>query len=82
MEQIDLLKKSLKLSAENITYAANFHTDGENGLLLTSVADTLKAMLPMLDYIDAKFEIEKGIKNKCFSFLGEKNLLNEFYTSK
>lgn len=78
-EQFKVLQDSLKLTAKNIQFVAET-TGGEKGLLLTSCVETIQAQMKMIEYLSTAFENEKAIKNRCFSFLGDKGLMNEFYS--
>lgn len=77
-ENFKKLAESLKITESNIRYAAKT-TGNDVGLLLTACADTLQAQLKMIEYLSVNFETEKGIKNRCFKFISEKGLMNEFY---
>ena len=72
-----VLQDSISVSIDNLKFVAE-NTTGDNGLLLNSVIDTLQAQQKVVEYLSNCLETEKGIKNRCFDFLGEKGLMNEF----
>ena len=74
-----VLQDSISVSIDNLKFAAE-NTTGNNGLLLNSVIDTLQAQKKVIEYLSNCLETEKGIKNRCFDFLGKKGLINEFYS--
>lgn len=78
-ERFKVLQDSLKLTANNIQFVANT-VDAEKGMLLTSCAETLQAQRKYIEYLSNLLETEAAIKNRCFSFLGDKGLLSEFYS--
>lgn len=78
-ERFKVLQDSLKLTAKNIQFVANT-IDAEKGMLLTSCAETLQAQQKYIEYLNNLLETESAIKNRCFSFLGDKGLLSEFYS--
>lgn len=73
-----VLQDSISVSIDNLKFVAE-NTTGNNGLLLNSVIDTLQAQKKVIEYLSNCLETEKGIKNRCFDFLCEKGLMNEFY---
>ena len=72
-----VLQDSISVSIDNLKFVAE-NTTGGNGLLLNSVIDTLQAQKKVIEYLSNCLETEKGIKNRCFDFLCEKGLMNEF----
>lgn len=74
-----VLQDSISVSIDNLKFVAE-NTTGGNGLLLNSVIDTLQAQKKVIEYLSNCLETEKGIKNRCFDFLCEKGLMNEFYS--
>ena len=74
-----VLQDSISVSIDNLKFVAE-NTTGNNGLLLNSVIDTLKAQKKVIEYLSNCLETEKGIKNHCFDFLCKKGLMNEFYS--
>lgn len=79
MEQFKILQESLKLTAKNIQYVAKLES-GEKSMLLESCADTIQAQMKLIEALSVAYETEKSIKNRLFGFLGEKGLMNEFYS--
>lgn len=77
-ENFKKLAESLKITESNVRYAAKV-TCNDTGLLLTACADTIQAQMKMIEYLSVKFETEKSIKNRCFDFICNKGLLDEFY---
>lgn len=74
-----VLQDSISVSIDNLKFVAE-NTTGGNGLLLNSVIDTLQAQSKVIEYLSNCLDNEKGIKNKCFDFLYNKGLMNEFYS--
>lgn len=79
MEQFKILQESLKLTAKNIQYVAKLESS-EKSMLLESCADTIQAQMKLIEALSVVYETEKSIKNRLFGFLGEKGLMNEFYS--
>lgn len=73
-----ILQDSISLSIDNLKFVAE-KTTGNNGLLLTSVIDTLQAQQKVVEYLSNCLDTETSIKNRCFKFLCKKGLMNEFY---
>ena len=73
-ENFKKLAESLKITEENVRYAARY-----TGLLLESCADTIQAQMKIIEYLSVKLETEKSIKNRAFDFIGKKGLMGEFY---
>lgn len=76
--QFKILQDSVSLTAKSIEYVAN-NESGEKALLLKSCCDSLQALKTYIEALSISYETEKSIKNRCFSFLGEKGLISEFY---
>lgn len=74
-----VLQDSISVSIDNLKFVAE-NTTGGNGLLVNSVIETLQAQKKVIEYLSNCLETEKGIKNRCFDFLCEKGLMNEFYS--
>lgn len=74
-----VLQDSISVSIDNLKFVAE-NTTGNNGLLINSVIDTLQAQKKVIEYLSNCLETEKGIKNRCFDFLCNKGLMNEFYS--
>lgn len=74
-----VLQDSISVSIDNLKFIAE-KTTGNNGLLLNSVIDTLRAQQKVIEYLSNCLDIEMGIKNRCFNFLCNKGLMNEFYS--
>lgn len=74
-----VLQDSISVSIDNLKFVAENTTD-DNDLLLNSVIDTLQAQKKVIEYLSNCLETEKGIKNRCFDFLCNKGLMNEFYS--
>lgn len=74
-----VLQDSISCSINTLKFVAE-NTTGNNGLLLNSVIDTLQAQQKVVEYLSNCLDTEKGIKNRCFDFLCEKGLINEFYS--
>lgn len=74
-----VLQDSISVSIDNLKYVAE-NTTGNNGLLLTSVIDTLQAQQKVVEYLSTCLDTEMSIKNRCFDFLCKKGLMNEFYS--
>lgn len=74
-----VLQDSISVSIDNLKFVAE-NTTGNNGLLLNSVIDTLQAQKKVIEYLSNCLDTENSIKNRCFDFLCEKGLMNEFYS--
>ena len=74
-----VLQDSISVSIDNLKFVAENPT-GNNGLLINSVIDTLQAQKKVIEYLSNRLETEKGIKNKCFDYLYNKGLMNDFYS--
>lgn len=74
-----VLQDSISVSIDNLKFVAE-NTTGNNGLLLNSVIDTLQAQQKVIEYLSNCLDTEMSIKNRCFDFLYEKGLMNEFYS--
>lgn len=74
-----VLQDSISVSIDNLKFVAENIT-GNNGLLLSSVIDTLQAQKKVIEYLSNCLDNEQAIKNRCFYFLNEKGLMNEFYS--
>jgi hypothetical protein len=77
-ENFKKLAESLKITEQNVRYAARY-TGNETGLLLESCADTMQAQMKMIEYLSVKFGTEKSIKDRAFDFISKKGLMGEFY---
>lgn len=73
------LQDSISVSIDNLKFVAE-STTGDNGLLLNSVIDTLKAQKEVIECLSNCLYTEMSIKNRCFEFLCRKGLMNEFYS--
>ena len=73
-----VLQDSINVSVDNLKFVAE-QTTGNNGLLLNSVIETLQAQKKVIEYLSNCLETEKGIKNRCFDYLANKGLINDFY---
>lgn len=56
------------------------NTAGDNGLLISSVIDTLQAQKKVIEYLSNCLDAEMSIKNRCFDFICNKGLMTEFYS--
>lgn len=74
-----VLQDTISVSIDNLKFVAE-NTTGGNGLLLNSVIDTLQAQSKVIEYLSNCLDNEMSIKNRCFDFLSEKGLMNEFYS--
>ena len=74
-----VLQDSINVSVDNLKFVAE-QTTGNNGLLLNSVIETLQAQKKVIEYLSNCLENEKGIKNRCFDYLCNKVLMNDFYS--
>lgn len=74
-----LLQDSINVSVDTLKFVAE-QTTGGNGLLLNSVIETLQAQKKVIEYLSNCLETEKGIKNRCFGYLSNKGLINDFYS--
>ena len=73
------LQDSISVSIDNLKFVAE-NTTGNNGLLINSIIDTLQAQKKVVEYLSNCLDTEMSIKNRCFDFLCEKGLMNEFYS--
>lgn len=73
-----VLQDSISVSIDKLKFVAENTTEG-NGLLVNSVIETLQTQKKLIEYLSNCLETEKSIKNRCFAFLCEKGLMNEFY---
>lgn len=78
---IEILLKSVKGSTETLQYIAE-NTTGANGMLLSSVIDTLKAQTLVIKTISCKLDEETAKKNRALDFIYSKNLAYEFTNKK
>lgn len=78
-EGFKVLQDSISVSIDNLKFVAE-NTTGNNGLLLSSVIDTLQAQQKVVEYLSNCLDKEKSIKKRCFDFLCKKGLMNEFYS--
>lgn len=74
-----VLQDSINVSVDNLKFVAE-QTTGNNGLLLNSVIETLQAQKKVIEYLSNCLETKKGIKNRCFDYLVNKGLMNDFYS--
>lgn len=74
-----VLQDSISVSVISLKFVAK-NTTGNNGLLLNSVIDTLQAQKKVIECLSNRLDTEMGIKNRCFDFLRNKGLMNEFYS--
>lgn len=74
-----VLQDSISVSIDNLKFVAE-NTTGNNGLLLNAVIDTLQAQQKVVEYLSNCLDTEMSIKNRCFDFICNKGLMNEFYT--
>lgn len=74
-----VLQNSISVSIDSLKFVAE-NTTGNNGLLLSSVIDTLQAQKKVIEHLSNCLDNEMSIKNRCFDFLYEKGLMNEFYS--
>lgn len=74
-----VLQDSISVSIDNLKFVAE-NTTGNNGLLLNSVIDTLQAQKKVIEYLSNCLDTEMSIKNRCFDYLSNKGLINEFYS--
>lgn len=75
----NVLQDSISVSIDTLKFVAE-NTTGNNGLLLNSVIDILHAQNKVIEYLSNCLDTEMSIKNRCFDFLGKKDLMNEFYS--
>lgn len=75
-----ILQDSISVSIDSLKFAAE-NTTGNNGLLLNSIVDTLQAQKKVIEYLSNCLDTEISIKNRCFDFLCNKGLMNEFYSN-
>ena len=78
-EGFKVLQDSINVSVDNLKFVAEQTTD-DNGLLLNSIIETLQAQKKVIEYLSNCLETEKGIKNRCFEYLCNKGLINDFYS--
>lgn len=74
-----VLQESISVSIDNLKFVAE-NTTGSNGLLLTSIIDTLQAQQKVIECLSNCLDTEMSTKNRCFDFLCKKGLMNEFYS--
>lgn len=74
-----VLQDSISVSIDNLKFVAE-NTTGNNGLLISSIIDTLQSQKKVIEYLSNCLDTEMSIKNRCFDFLCEKGLMNEFYS--
>lgn len=74
-----VLQDCINVSVDNLKFVAE-QTQGNNGLLLNSAIETLQAQKKVIEYLSNCLETEKGIKNRCFDYLCNKGLMNDFYS--
>lgn len=74
-----VLQDSISVSIDNLKFVAENPTVN-NGLLLSSIIDTLQAQKKVIEYLSNCLDTEMSIKNRCFDFLCQKGLMNEFYS--
>lgn len=74
-----VLQDSISVSIDSLKCVAE-NTTCNNGLLLSSVIDTLHAQQKVVEYLSNCLDTETSIKNRCFDFLCNKGLMNEFYS--
>lgn len=74
-----VLQDSISVSIDNLKFVAE-NTTGNNGLLLNSVIDTLQAQQKVVEYLSNCLDTEMSIKNRCFDYLCNKGLMNDFYS--
>ena len=81
-EHFKLLKDTISETKKNIETIANDSTS-EQGLLLTSCADTLKVILIFIHTIlEVKVQACLAERNALLKFINKKGLLEEFYGKK
>ena len=73
-----VLQDSISVSIDSLNFVAE-NTTGNNGLLLSYIIDTLQAQKKVIEYLSDCLDTEMSIKIRCFDFLCEKGLMNEFY---
>jgi hypothetical protein len=73
------LQDSISVSIDTLKFVEE-NTTGNNGVFLNTVIDTLQAQKKVIEYLSNCLDTEMGIKNRCFDFLCEKGLMNEFYS--
>ncbi len=76
-----VLQDSISVSIDNLKFVAE-NTTGNNGLLLNSVIDTLKAQTLVIKTISCKLDEETAKKNRALDFICSKNLAYEFTNKK
>lgn len=74
-----VLQDSINVSVDSLKFVAE-QTTGNNGLLVNSVIETLQAQKKVIDYLSNCLDTEMSIKNRCFDYLCNKGLMNEFYS--
>ena len=80
-EQFKLLRDSISVTKKNIKTIAN-DSASEQGLLLTSCADTLQAILIFIHTLEVKVQACLAERNALLTFINNKGLLEEFYGKK
>lgn len=80
-KSIEILLKSIKVSAENLQNIAE-ETTGTNGMLLNSVIEVLKAQTLVIKTISCKLDEETAKKNRALDFICSKGLAYEFSNKK
>lgn len=74
-----VLQDSISVSICSLKFVAE-NTTGNNGLLLNSIIETLQAQNKVVEYLSNCLETERGMKNRCFDYLCNKGLMNDFYS--
>lgn len=74
-----VLQDSISVTIDSLKFVAE-NTTGGNGLIVNSVIETLQAQKKVIEYLSNCLDTEMSIKNRCFDFLCEKGLMNEFYS--
>lgn len=74
-----IIQDSIDVSVDTLNFVAE-QTTGDNGLILNSVIKTLQAQKKVIEYLSNCLETERGIKNRCFDYLSNKGLMNDFYS--
>lgn len=80
-EHFKLLKDSISVTKKSIETIAK-DSAIEKGLLLTSCADTLQAILILIDALEVKVKTSLAERNALVTFINNKGLLEEFYGKK
>ena len=76
-EHFKLLKDSISVTKKSIETIAN-DSAIETGLMLTSCADTLQAILILIDALEVKEQTCLAERNALLTFINNKGLLEEF----